>query len=115
MAYHREVDDILTFYDLSSYKDVVREWYDGYCFGNVDVYCPWDAINYCDQLLADPDVEPENYWANTSGNNLVRRLLKRADQTTRGEVKRLINGETITRVIRQELTYRDVEDSIDNI
>lgn len=111
----KEVDDILTFYDLSSYKDVVREWYDGYRFGNVDVYCPWDVINYCDQLLADPDAEPENYWANTSGNDLVRRLLKRADQTTRGEVERLINGETITRVIRQELTYRDVEDSVDNI
>lgn len=111
----KEVDEILTFYGLSSYKDVVREWYDGYRFGNVDVYCPWDVINYCDQLLADPDAEPENYWANTSGNDLVRRLLKRADQTTRGEVERLINGETITRVIRQELTYRDVEDSVDNI
>lgn len=111
----KEVDEILTFYDLSSYKDVIREWYDGYRFGNVDVYCPWDVINYCDQLLADPDAEPENYWANTSGNDLVRRLLKRADQTTRGEVERLINGETIIKVIRQELTYRDVEDSVDNI
>lgn len=111
----KEVDEMLAFYDLSSYKDVIREWYDGYRFGNVDVYCPWDVINYCDELLADPDAEPENYWANTSGNDLVRRLLKRADQTTRGEVERLINGETIIKGIRQELTYRDVEDSVDNI
>ena len=91
----KEVDEMLAFYDLSSYKDVIQEWYDGYHFGNVDVYCPWDVINYCDELLADPDAEPENYWANTSGNDLVRRLLQRADQTTRGEVERLINGETI--------------------
>ena len=111
----KEVDEMLAFYELSSYKDVIREWYDGYRFGNVDVYCPWDVINYCDELLADPDAEPENYWANTSGNDLVRRLLKRADQTTRGEVERLINGETIIKGIRQELTYRDVEDSVDNI
>ena len=111
----KEVDEMLAFYDLSSYKDVIQEWYDGYHFGNVDVYCPWDVINYCDELLADPDAEPENYWANTSGNDLVRRLLQRADQTTRGEVERLINGETIIKDIRQELTYRDVEDSVDNI
>lgn len=110
-----DVDEVLEFYGLSSFKDVIRNWYDGYRFGNVDVYCPWDVINYCDQLLADPGDEPENYWANTSGNDLIRRLLKRADQTTRNEVEKLINGETITKTIRQELTYRDVEDSIDNI
>lgn len=110
-----DVDEILAFYGLSSFKDVIRNWYDGYRFGNVDVYCPWDVINYCDQLLADPGDEPENYWANTSGNDLIRRLLKKADQTTRNEVEKLINGETITKTIRQELTYRDVEDSIDNI
>ena len=110
-----DVDEMLAFYDLVSYKDVIREWYDGYRFGDTDVYCPWDVINYCDELLADPDAEPENYWANTSGNDLIRRLLKKANQTTRNDVERLINGETITKTIRQELTYRDVEDSIDNI
>ncbi len=110
-----DVDEMLKFYGLYSYKDVIRDWYDGYRFGNTDVYCPWDVINYCDELLADPEAEPENYWANTSGNDLIRRLLKKANQTTRNDVERLINGETITKVIRQELTYRDVEDSIDNI
>lgn len=110
-----DVDEILRFYGLTSYKDVIREWYDGYRFGKVDVYCPWDVINYCDVLLADPEAEPENYWANTSGNDLVRRLLVRSDQTTRDEIEQLIGGGTITKTLRQELTCRDVEDSIDNV
>ena len=110
-----DVDELLDFYDLSAYKSVFRDWYDGYRFGDADVYCPWDVINYCDELLAGPEAEPENYWANTSGNDLIRRLLKKANQTTRNEVEHLIGGETITKIIRQELTYRDVEDSIDNI
>ena len=110
-----DVDELLEFYGLSSYKSVIRDWYDGYRFGDTDVYCPWDVINYCDELLADPGAEPENYWANTSGNDLIRRLLKKANQTTRNDVEQLINGDTITKTIRQELTYREVEDSIDNI
>ncbi|GLG05327.1 AAA family ATPase [Sellimonas catena] len=110
-----DVDEILRFYGLTSYKDVIREWYDGYRFGKVDVYCPWDVINYCDVLLADPEAEPENYWANTSGNDLVRRLLVRSDQTTRDEIEQLIGGGTIAKTLRQELTCRDVEDSIDNV
>ena len=110
-----DVDELLEFYGLSSYKNVIRDWYDGYCFGNTDVYCPWNVINYCDELRAAPDAEPENYWANTSGNELIRRLLKRADQSTRNEVEQLINGGSITKTIRQELTYREVEDSIDNV
>ena len=110
-----EIDEMLDFYGLLPYKNIVREWYDGYRFGNVDVYCPWDVINYCDALLADPESEPENYWANTSGNEIIRRLLKKADQTTRDEIEQLISDGIIVKVIRQELTYRDVEESIDNI
>ena len=110
-----DVDELLESYGLSSYKDVFHDWYDGYRFGDTDVYCPWDIINYCDELLAAPYAEPENYWANTSGNDLIRRLLKKANQSTKSEVECLINGETITKTIRQELTYREVEDSIDNI
>ena len=110
-----DVDELLEFYGLSSYKDMIRDWYDGYHFGDTDVYCPWNVINYCDELLADPGAEPENYWANTSGNDLIRRLLKKANQSTKSDVEQLINGETITKTIRQELTYREVEDSIDNI
>ena len=110
-----DVDELLAFYGLSDHKDVFRDWYDGYRFGNVSVYSPWDVINYCDVLLSDPEAEPENYWANTSGNGIVRRLLKKADQTTRDEVEQLINGECIVKTVRQELTYRDIESTIDNI
>ena len=110
-----EIDEMLDFYGLLPYKNIAREWYDGYRFGNVDVYCPWDVINYCDALLADTESEPENYWANTSGNEIIRRLLKKADQTTRDEIEQLISDGIIVKVIRQELTYRDAEESIDNI
>ena len=91
-----DVDELLDFYGLSVYKDTIRDWYDGYRFGDTDVYCPWDVINYCDELLAAPGAEPENYWANTSGNDLIRRLLKKANQSTRNDVEQLINGGTIS-------------------
>lgn len=110
-----DVDELLGFYELTAYKDVIREWYDGYLFGKINVYCPWDVINYCDELLADPTVPPKNYWANTSGNSLILRLLQKADQTTKDQIEELINGGTIVKSIRQELTYREIDDSADNI
>lgn len=110
-----DVSDLLDFYGLSSYKDIMKDWYDGYLFGKINVYCPWDVINYCDILLSDEDAEPENYWANTSGNDIVRRLLKKADQTTKNEVEQLLNKKSIVKSVRQELTYRDIDSSIDNI
>ena len=110
-----DVDELLDFYGLTAYKDVVRKWYDGYIFGKINVYCPWDVINYCDELLADPTISPKNYWANTSGNSLILRLLQKADQTTKDQIEELINGGTIVKSIRQELTYRDIDDSVDNI
>ena len=110
-----EVTELLNYYGLEEFHDTVRDWYDGYQFGNISVYCPWDVIRYAQILLKDKEAEPENYWANTSGNDLIRRLLKKANQSTKNDVERLINGETITKTIRQELTYREVEDSIDNI
>ena len=109
------MDELLDFYGLTAYKDVVRKWYDGYIFGKINVYCPWDVINYCDELLADPTISPKNYWANTSGNSLILRLLQKADQTTKDQIEELINGGTIMKSIRQELTYRDIDDSVDNI
>ena len=112
---NEDVDEMLAFYGLSSYKDVIRDWYDGYRFGNTDVYCPWDVINYCDELLADPSAPPKNYWANTSGNGLILRLLKQADQTTKDEVEELLNGGQIIKRIKQELTYRDIDGSIENV
>ena len=110
-----EVDKLLEFYGLPAYKDTIRDWYDGYCFGDTDVYCPWDVINYCDELLAAPNTPPKNYWANTSGNDLIRRLLKKANLTTKNEVEELLNGGQITKRMKQELTYREGDDSIENV
>ena len=110
-----DVDEILRFYGLTSYKDVIREWYDGYRFGKVDVYCPWDVINYCDELLSSPDTPPQNYWANTSGNDLIRRMLKKANLTTKNEIEELLNGERIIKRIKQELTCREIDERIENI
>ena len=110
-----DVDKMLAFYGLSSYKDVIRDWYDGYRFGKTDVYCPWDVINYCDELLADPAAPPKNYWANTSGNDLIRRMLKNANLTTKNEVEELLNGGRIIKRIRQELTYREIDERIENV
>ena len=110
-----DVDQLLEFYGLSSYKNMIRDWYDGYRFGDTDVYCPWDVINYCDELLAAPNTPPKNYWANTSGNDLIRRMLKNASLTTKNEVEELLNGGQITKRIKQELTYREIDDSIEHV
>ena len=110
-----DVDEMLEFYGLSSYKDVIRDWYDGYRFGDTDVYCPWDVINYCDELLADPSAPPKNYWANTSGNDLIRRMLKNANLTTKSQIEELLNGGKVTKRMKQELTYREIDDSVENV
>ncbi len=110
-----DVDEMLAFYGLSTYKDVIRGWYDGYRFGDTDVYCPWDVINYCDELLAAPSTPPKNYWANTSGNDLIRRMLQHASLTMKNEVEELLNGGQITKRVKQELTYREIDDRIENV
>ena len=110
-----DVDALLDFYGLADHKQILKDWYDGYRFGDVDVYCPWDVINYCDELLADPTVPPQNYWANTSGNDLIRRMLKNADLTTKDEVEELLDGGKIMKRIRQELTYREIDDRVENV
>ena len=106
---------MLDFYGLSSYKNVIRDWYDGYRFGDAEIYCPWDVINYCDELQADPSAPPKNYWANTSGNDLILHLLEKADQTTKDEMEEILNGGKITKRVKQELTYRDIDDSVENV
>ena len=110
-----EVKKLLSDYGMDSHFDEVKEWYDGYHFGRADVYCPWDVINHADHLRDDSDAKPQTYWINSSGNSLVRRLINRADSSTKDEIERLIAGEAIEKVIRQDLTYDDIENSIDNI
>lgn len=110
-----DVRKMLEFYGLSKYADVFRDWYDGYRFGNVSVYCPWDVINYCDALLADPAARPQNYWANTSGNTMVRRFVGKAGRQEKKEIEELIAGESIVKRINQELTYNELDRSMDNL
>jgi hypothetical protein len=110
-----EVKKLLSDYGMDSHFDEVKEWYDGYHFGRAAVYCPWDVINHVDHLRDDSDAKPQTYWINSSGNSLVRRLINRADSSTKDEIERLIAGEAIEKVIRQDLTYDEIENSIDNI
>lgn len=110
-----EVHDMLDYYDLSGHYKEVKEWYDGYQFGNTEVYCPWDVICYCKKLYADPDAKPEDYWSNTSGNVIIRRFINRADSQTKNDIERLIAGETVTKEIHQELTYNELDSSIENL
>ena len=110
-----EVMRLLADYNLSDHFDVTKSWYDGYRFGDADVYCPWDVVNYVDLLKADPKAKPRAFWINTSGNDLVKRFVDKADKTTQGEIERLINGEAIETNVRSELTYNEIDDSIDNL
>ena len=110
-----DVEELLEYYGLPAYKEAVRAWYDGYRFGNTDVYCPWDVINYCDELLVDPSALPKNYWANTSGNDLIRRLLRQANLSVKDEVEELLGGGQVTKRVKQELTYREIDESDENL
>ena len=110
-----EVKEMLEEYQLGSSYEDVREWYDGYRFGNVDVYCPWDVINYCADHRNDQKMPPQNYWLNTSGNAIVRRFVDMANIQTRNEIERLIDGKTIIKEIYQELTYNELDSSIDHL
>ena len=113
----KEVRKLLEYYHLSGKYQQVKEWYDGYQFGNVEVYCPWDVMNYCVTLLADPNAEPQNYWINTSSNEAVRRFIRESDNsgTIRREIEGLVAGECIIKELHQELTYEDMYQTIDNI
>ena len=110
-----EVKRLLTDYHLEERLEEMKEWYDGYHFGATDVYCPWDVINHVDRLLEEPGAEPQSYWINTSGNDLVKRFIDKADKTTRNEIERLIAGESVEKSVRMELTYDEIDNSIDNL
>ena len=111
----KEVQEILKYFNLSEHYTDVREWYDGYHFGNTDIYCPWDVIRYCKSLCADPMAKPQDFWSNSSGNALVRSFIDKADVQTKDEIERLIAGEYIEKEISQELTYDEIDKSIANL
>ena len=110
-----EVQELMEDYDMEEKAGIVKEWYDGYHFGDTDIYCPWDVIRYTKKLLADPHAEPEAFWINTSGNDLVKRFIDKADKTTQNEIERLIAGEAIEKKVRLDLTYHELDSSIDNL
>ena len=110
-----EVKEMLNYYGLMDHFDSMKAWYDGYRFGNQDVYCPWDVLSHCDNLRANPNARPEDYWSNTSGNAIVRHFIDLANGKTKDEIERLIAGETILKEINQELTYGELDNSIENL
>ena len=110
-----EVQTLLESYGLLEHISETKEWYDGYHFGDADVYCPWDVINHVDRLCGVPDAKPQSYWINTSGNGLVKRFIDKANKTTRDEIERLVSGETIEKQVSLELTYDEIDTTIDNL
>ena len=113
-----EVRELLQYYGQEKYYETVKEWYDGYRFGNVDVYCPWDVINFCSDHLADSGLEPKNYWANTSGNSVISHFIDsvgKPQKLTRMELEQLVNGGIVQKEINSELTYKELYSSIDNL
>ena len=112
----REVQEMLQYYGLEDKYAAVRDWYDGYRFGGVDVYCPWDVISYCDELTDDPDIQPKDYWSNTSGNYIIQHFIEKMDDgLAKGELEELISGGTVTKEIHEELTYNRLYESMDHI
>lgn len=110
-----EVKEILDYYKLGDMHNTVKEWYDGYHFGDTDVYCPWDVILYIDKLLVKRNLLPQDYWTNTSSNDIIKKLLERASSETRDEIEKLIAGESVIKQIKEELTYKELYDNIENV
>ena len=110
-----EVRKILEDYNLESHLEETKEWYDGYHFGKADIYCPWDVINYVDQLRYDETADPQDFWSNSSGNAIVRRFIDKADISTKNEIEHLIAGEQIEKEFVPELTYDEVDKNLENL
>ncbi len=111
-----EVRGLLEYYGRMDAYEQMKEWYDGYQFGNVKIYCPWDVVNYCDLLCVQADAKPQDYWSNTSSNDIIRHFIGYADQgTTKREIERLVAGEAVWKKIREDLTYQDLYSSIDHL
>ncbi|MCC8050294.1 MAG: AAA family ATPase [Clostridiales bacterium] len=111
----QEVQRLLEDYDLSQYYDITKDWYDGYRIGITDIYCPWDVINWCRQLLVTSDREPKNFWANMSENGTVYRFIEMAGDNTRYDLEDLSEGKTVDKPLSFELTYKDIYSGIENL
>jgi len=112
---HMEVTEMLEYYGFMERSDVIKEWYDGYQFSGLDIYCPWDVISYCHALKMNFSIMPQNYWVNTSSNDIIRKFINKAKSVTKSEIELLIDGGSVKKKIRQELTYRDLGTNIDNL
>lgn len=110
-----EVKDLLTYYNYEEYFPETKQWYDGYRFGDIDIYCPWDVISYVDLLNISSNKTPQSFWINNSSNDLVKRFIYMADKTTRDDIERLVAGEVIEKEVHLELTYDEIDNSIDNL
>ena len=110
-----EVMKLLLDYDRSERYPDAKEWYDGYHFGNADIYCPWDVINFAKKLVSDPSARPSAFWINSSGNDMVKRFVDKADQTTRDEIEKLVAGGFVEKQLRLDLTYDEIDNTIDNL
>ena len=110
-----EVMKLLLDYDRSERYPDAKEWYDGYHFGNADIYCPWDVINFAKKLVSDPSTRPSAFWINSSGNDMVKRFVDKADQTTRDEIEKLVAGGFVEKQLRLDLTYDEIDSTIDNL
>mgnify|MGYP003303493386 CR=1 FL=1 len=111
----KEVQYLLAYYKLEQHYPIIKQWYNGYKFGNVDIYCPWDVINYVDDIRDNPKMKPQNYWCNTSSNDIIRKFIEKADNTTKYEMEQLIAGELIEKNIVQELTYAELDKTIQHL
>ena len=110
-----EVMKLLLDYDRSERYPDAKEWYDGYHFGNADIYCPWDVINFAKKLVSDPSARPSAFWINSSGNDMVKRFVDKADRTTRDEIEKLVAGGFVEKQLRLDLTYDEIDNTIDNL
>ena len=112
----KEIREILRYYEIEDKYDDIKEWYDGYRFGNIDVYCPWDVISYCYELIVDHNARPKDYWSNTSGNDVVRHLIEKSgNEQTKSEIEALVAGEIVEKEIHEDLTYNQLYNTIENI
>ena len=110
-----EVKEMLSYYGIIDKYETTKAWYDGYLFGKTEIYCPWDVLNHCDTVVNTDDIEPQAYWINSSGNDIIRKFIEMANSTTKSELELLIAGNTVVKTIKQELTYADLYSSIENM